>query len=327
MIGGLFYKYKNTYFKMRNSRKYCYDRDAVTYESALYSLITHDMIQESYHVVNTFVDCALDIVRMLDESDILGEIYSGWSFDIANKQCIKAAENEGETFKPVYLNIINDDSYICSMSTTDRSNSSDKIIITINYAKLINNTYDEVIAILSHEFRHVLEMYIDEKKSHINDTINEMIDDPIKKHTNKIIFNDAVNIVNLFAESEERSRIDGTIHYLKNINTNTENTNENYKKIAYLIKISNNMHKMYDMQISLADLDILMQTQNFQKILLVGYLYNKYCLKLDIEITEEMIHNWLKYKNDATEILKFLNNNFERFYKKLIDCIVTHLII
>lgn len=314
-----------------NDKSYYHDIDALTYDQALGAIIEHDMINETYHVIDTFNDCVNDIIKRIPFFDKFDTVYSGWAFDIFKKQCVKLNEpiHKNNSTLPIYLNLVYDDSYICVMSSTDRKMSDDKIRITINYAKLKNVSELDAISILSHEFRHILEMYIDEKQSHIGDSLDTVYSDPILDNLPEQSRARIGNILNQFAKSEERARIDGTIHFIKCSDTNLDDTmySESYKKVAYLVKFSKTHHMLYDMRNTLDYLYESIVKNRFRNVLIIGYLYNKYCENTEVLVNEEMIEEMEGHKEVAMQIYKYFLGNYNEFYRNLTDCIATHVVI
>ena len=299
------------------------ERDMQTYKNALGVAIARNYyLNEEYHIVNTFYDCINDIIFSISEykQDVFN--YSGWFFDYKNKQCNKSKLLNNETY-PIYVKIIDDFEYANIMSSQDRSKIPDKIYITINLAKLRDSLYNK--AVLAHEFRHTLEMYIDKSKSHIYDSIYKIASDPIQNRINPYVFELSVNTINLFAKSEERARIDGTVYFLKQLNPDLSFIKENYNKVAKLIDLSKDHHQLYNMG------DLLEEELSSKKasipIVLIGYLWNKYIIddKININITEQDV---LKHDNKsiADEVYSFLMANYRKFYNDLTNIVGTHLI-
>lgn len=57
-----------------------YARDAATYESSLITAISHNYLNKTYHIVNTFIECAKDIIKNVDTFSDTSK-FSGWTFD------------------------------------------------------------------------------------------------------------------------------------------------------------------------------------------------------------------------------------------------------
>lgn len=294
------------------------ERDIETLESAINVTINHNCLNEEYHVVSTFNECIKDIVKNFCSFDKDEAIYSGWCYD--RRACFKSQTPKD---LPIYVKVTDNEAYLNVMSVTDREYADDKITITINLAKLKDSQIQK--AVLAHEFRHALEMFDDEEKSHIGDSIYKIMADSIKNKT--AYFDSALKIINLFSKSEERARIDAAIHYLKDTDIDLSNIEMSHNKIAKLVDLSKDYHMLYDMSIYLNELRQRYAIDLYDLIILIGYLWNKYVEdKIKIKITEEDVT-----KADNEEIAKvvyqFLLDNYETFHKNLIDAVATHLVI
>lgn len=302
-------------------------RDMVTLKSALSTAISRNQLNEAHHIVNTFMQCAKDIIAHIDNYDDAPK-YSGWIFDRQNNICLKTTTLIQESL-PIYIRIINDNSYDNVMAVQDRSKCDDKICLIINKVKLLD--IHNNIGILGHEFRHALEMYVDPKKSHIGDNIVDVINDIDlqKRFENTPYYNDALNIVTLFLKSEERARLNGAIHFLMSKNIDISDINKSSEKLAFLVKESESQHQLSTMRLWLDELQERVDYGLYLLPLLVGYLWNKYNNeKINVEISIDDISN----KNDNGEdvcdkIMAFLNKNYKDFYSELIDDIATHIVI
>lgn len=304
-----------------------YARDMVTLESALSATISRNQLNEARHIVNTFMHCAKDIISHIDNYDDTSK-YSGWIFDRQNNVCLKSTSPIQESL-PIYIKIINDHSYDNIMSVQDRSKHKDKICLIINKAKLLD--IHNNLGILGHEFRHTLEMYIDQKKSHIGDNIVDVINDiDLQKiFENTPYYNDALNIVTLFLKSEERARLNGAIHFLMSKNIDIHNINKSSEQIAFLVKESESQHQLSTMRLWLDELQERVDYGLYLMPLLLGYLWNKYNNeKVNVKISIDDISNrHTDGENICNKIMKFFNKNYQDFYNDLVDCITTHIVI
>lgn len=50
--------------------------------------IFHNFIFEEYHIVNTFYNCARDIIRNISKFEHVKFKFSDWIFDYKNKHCV-----------------------------------------------------------------------------------------------------------------------------------------------------------------------------------------------------------------------------------------------
>ncbi|WQJ53540.1 MAG: hypothetical protein [Wendovervirus sonii] len=314
--------------KSLNLPDHMYMRDAITYEHALTVEIGHNYINEMFHIVDTFMECSKDIIKNIDKFTESPK-YSGWIYNREDNQCIQFnVENISKCCVPIYISIIYDDEYPNIMSIQDRDKQPDIISIIINVNKLsdVNNN----IAILGHEFRHALEMYVDSKKSHIGDSIINMQGEEFDDNSLKSAFFIARDIVDLFSLSEERARLNGAIHFLKETHYDFSLSDMKYKNIAYLIDQSKNQHLLYNMQMYLDEIIMRNRFGMFDIAKMVGYLWNKYCDK-KIKNVNIIFSDLLNDNSDDKEISKnienFLYANYESFRKRLSDCIATHILI
>lgn len=304
-------------------------RDATTYEQALIAAIGHNYLNESYHIVNTFMECSKDIIENIDNFTESSK-YSGWTYDRKNNQCVCSnVEKPSNHCVLIYVSIICDDEYPNVMSIQDRSKSLNRISIIVNSSKLADTKNN--VAILAHEFRHVLEMYVDKVESHIGDSIVNMQGDEFADDNGlKSVFFIARDIVDLFSLSEERARLDGTIHFLKSDYSDPSSNNWKHEKVAQLIDYSKNHHLLYNMQMYLDEIRTRNRFGLFDITKMVGYLWNKYCNKKikNVNISfSDLLDNNLNDAEITKTIENFLYDNYESFRKRLADCIATHIII
>lgn len=304
-----------------------YSRDCVLYEHSLSREIAEKYLNESYHVSHTFDKCIYDIIKNVNNNQytIDKETYSGWSFDSASKSC-----NTQQIGLPIYIKVINVETYYNDMSITDRDKLDDgRIHITVNLNRLSDCNASKR-AVLAHEFRHAIEMYADPNKSHINDKqINYQ--DLLDLHISDKLINDAIYIAILFSLSEERARIDSVIHYLEDNDNKIDNDTFRISKkeiVAKYIDETKELHLLYNMIFYIDELYDYISYGSYMRILLVGYFLGrigntKFNISKDMII--KMEDNIAEQKSD--EILKYLENNKKNFMLKLSDCIATHIVI
>lgn len=303
------------------------DRDCVLYEDALLREISENYLCESYHVSHSFDKCIYDIIKNVNNKQYIidEETYSGWSFDSVSKSC-----NTQQIGLPIYIKVIDDETYYNDMSITDRDKLDDgRIHITVNLNR-ISDCNASKRAVLAHEFRHAIEMYADTKKSHISDKYVSF-GDLSDLHVHDKIIKYSLHVATLFSLSEERARIDSVIHYLEDVvdKFDKDNVRKNKKEIVgKYIDETKDLHLLYNMIFYIDELYDYMNYGLYQRILLTGYILDKIG-KTKFKIPKNMLQNIDDdlAESKCNDIVKYLEKNRKEFLLRLSDCIVTHIVI
>jgi len=299
-----------------------YERDEQLLAGYLLEKFNTKFLLEKYHIVNDFnefVNYILnDINNYTDEYK-----YTGWNF--SENKCICLFDKSIKY--PIYLQVIDNVNYVNTMSITDRSLSPNKIQITINKAKLTKDKID-MQSILFHECRHCIEMYITSFNT-IKDKLPNLNNDSYLNKKDKIFINRCKTIANLFADSEERARIDGTIHYLQD---NSNNETYTVNDIEKLMQLSDNHSAITEMNeyLELIRIHIQIGIDDYMLPLYLIYLFTKYkCCKnfhIDIDISKIDEMTDAEKEQKCKQFYVMLEENLNTYLIRLYKTIFVHII-
>ena len=294
------------------------------------SNINKKFLFEDYHIVRIFDEAAHDIFNFLNtikNNNVY--IYSGWCFDNKNYKCIKS---EKEICHPIYVKNIYDENDFDIYSIKDRLpediSDNDKIFITRNAA------YNNSKSGLSHEFRHVIDMYIINRNLIEKESGESELD---KTDIDCALLNEVKHYYQLLMKSEQDAQIDGTIHYLEEIKETEEYKNAfkfnsfQFNIVTDLANLAEKYDRIYEFKKMERDLNIYYELEHYHILYILYLIYNER-IKYTKENIIDSYKNYSKLsknyvKKIAQRMLNIVKTNKSKYFENLYNRIATHLVI
>lgn len=305
------------------------DRSGI--DSNIYNICMRNVymnyLLENAHICYIFQDCIYDIINQKFSKEYQ---YSGWCFDNKNYRCIKSNK---ECYHPIYIKEINDINRKNIFSIIDRidENTSDTDII---YITKNNNNKIGNIGGLSHEFCHMIEMYIIDKNTIKHENLNSVLDN---SNINKVFLEKVKDYKYLLLPSEQKAFLHATIYELSEFKRNNRKEYKEFIKkyvdteniISEMITKTFKYNKMNDINKILDYLnEDFYRYNSYYFLVLLYFLYHE---GKSNNISINTIINFNDIDNEyakkiAEKMLDIIEKNKDQYHKKLQDAIYNHIL-
>ncbi len=297
-------------------------------------LVTVNNINEEYHEVTNFDNMIKDVSSQIFYSNYQ-DFYTGWNWFIKEQTCLKVnTEYKLDSTKyndnigcPIYIKFV--DLGTNTYFSVEMRDKSFNIPIYVN--KHYNLSIKEYTYKLKHEITHIRTMYSNIDYNPLDSLKNKSscIDKNYLQLIDKKQFSFIYNVCYLLSPTEQQSRINEYIEFIKSYIKDNDIDNANsHKLIKEVIEKGYEHTLLKDFFDIVEKLEFMVNAQIYIQVISLGYVLQKYNLfKSNITDNDLIRLNTTKigiiYKyidqdeENSYKILKFLKNNLNNYYSKL----------